>query len=439
MHGLHFSRPSEQTKIIQIISLVPTYSLVSWFCILVPQAFYSIDPWLDVVQSIRLAAFFLLMCEFVSPSEDQRTMFFAGLDIPSQRDKKNKPGMHYDTREKKIVWYRRKWIGIFQYPVVALFVAVVTDISQATGRYCGNSYAPRFAHLWMTIFSNVSVTVAITAILLMYKVLRPHIVHHRPLAKLGAIKLVVGLAFIQDVLFALLQGANIIKPTATLTYADIKVGIPTMLTCIEMVPISFFFYFAYPFSPYSLNSSKILLPPAESKIAAPAPVSSYQGGFLGIRAYLAALNPMEILQGIMFALKMATEYRKMEQSGHGAALEPLRPNAASPVGFRLNEPGQTYNHGYADANHQGGTTYSGAYDQGYDGYSYGSNPDYTRAGQDDRNDAHNGPPEYGRPFLGPDSQQYGVTPTAPRASHSRSVSRNGEGEHAGRNPFEDGR
>ena len=39
---------------------------------------------------------------------------------------------------------------IFQYPVVALFTAILTDITQAAGVYCEYLSKPYYAHLWVS-------------------------------------------------------------------------------------------------------------------------------------------------------------------------------------------------------------------------------------------------------------------------------------------------
>ena len=393
LHATHFSRPAEQAKIIRIIHIIPTYSLISWFCIFFPQSYYYLAPWLDLVQAICLATFFLLLCEFISSNEDQRSLFFAAIDIKSKRNKKAASGREtFDSPEKKLMWYRRKWIAIFQYPIIAAGVSIVTTITLSIGHYCANSFSPHFAHLYMFILSNISVTGAVTAILMLYQAIKIHLKHHLPLAKLGAFKLIVGLGFLEGILFAILQDANVLKPTATLTYADIKVGIPTMLICIQMVPISLFFHFAYSHRPYCLDGKHTPVPLKESKLAAPTPISSYQGGFLGFRAILMAADPREVFQAFFFAFRMATELRQhevqMQSSSYDQALEPLRPGPNNPY-----QPTH-YNRGdaieYTEEPHYQQSQYA---QPGYGQTGY-SQTDHGRTGYGQMGNGH--PIEYGR-------------------------------------------
>lgn len=55
--------------------------------------------------------------------------------------------LHILTKQKQ-----KRWIFIFQYPIVSLGVAVATDITQAAGIYCESSNKPYFAHLWVWLF-----------------------------------------------------------------------------------------------------------------------------------------------------------------------------------------------------------------------------------------------------------------------------------------------
>ncbi len=83
-------------RILRISLMIPIYSLFSFLSVLAPTAEVYLAPWLDVFQGWALANFFLLMCEFVSPSDSQRDVFFAGLTIP------NKKGKVLDG----VAWYR---------------------------------------------------------------------------------------------------------------------------------------------------------------------------------------------------------------------------------------------------------------------------------------------------------------------------------------------
>lgn len=78
-------------------------------------------------------------------------------------------------------------------------------------------------------------------------------------------------------------------------------GIPSMLPCIEMVFISVFLAWAYSVRPYLIKNFR------GSSVEAVQVLTSYQGGILGVRAFLAIMNPMETINGILFAFQLLVD------------------------------------------------------------------------------------------------------------------------------------
>lgn len=82
-----------------------------------------------------------------------------------------------------------------------------------------------------------------------------------------------------------------------LTYADVHISIPNLVTCIEMVPLSLFFMYAYPWKVYVHGYGRGTFAKLEQ---GDRPEQSYQGGPFGIYAWLAMLNPSDSLKAILF-------------------------------------------------------------------------------------------------------------------------------------------
>lgn len=203
-HATHLSRPNEQLNIMRICCYLP---LLAVGCLLetsFPNAYVYLNPWLDFVQAVALCNFFLLLCQFVSPSDSHREVFFAGLKVPQKKEKRRagccglggrgRAGEHFQEKPfDGLKWYRRMWLLIFQYPAVQALVGIATAVTESQGVYCLVSSNAYFTHLWMDIVHNTSLTLAVIACLQMYGVLRTQLAHHRPLAKLAAFKLLVGI------------------------------------------------------------------------------------------------------------------------------------------------------------------------------------------------------------------------------------------------------
>lgn len=204
-HATHLSRPSEQLNIMRICCYLPLFAIGCFLEVSFPNAYMYINPWLDVVQAVALCNFFLLMCHFVSPSDSHREVFFAGLKVPQKKKKAGWRGRGrgaggldpepevQDEAINGLEWYRKMWLLIFQYPAVQALVGIFTAITESQGVYCLVSSKTYFAHLWMDIVHNVSLTMAIIACLKMYGALKTQLAHHKPLAKLAAFKLLVGI------------------------------------------------------------------------------------------------------------------------------------------------------------------------------------------------------------------------------------------------------
>lgn len=139
-----FQELTNAKRILKICTLIPVYSIGSWISIAWPNSYIYIYPWLEFYQGIALGSFFLLLCEYVSPSAASRDVFFAALKVPNKRRGRDS-GKEIDG----LAWYRKKWFAVFQYPIVALLVSIVTDITQGANVYCLTSSSAHFAHLWV--------------------------------------------------------------------------------------------------------------------------------------------------------------------------------------------------------------------------------------------------------------------------------------------------
>lgn len=78
-------------------------------------------------------------------------------------------------------------------------------------------------------------------------------------------------------------------------------SIPTLIICIQNVPLALFFHYAYSHTPYILPTGRTV---AEDQI--------YKGGFCGLRAWIAVFNPEEVFRSLLFTFKMASLVQKKD-------------------------------------------------------------------------------------------------------------------------------
>lgn len=117
-----------------------------------------------------------------------------------------------------------------------------------------------------------------------------------------------------------LDSTGTLKPSATMSYADTIIGLPTLIICLQVVPFAFLFYYAYSIKPYTtLNvectanrQNRVVV---DSETGSPN-VKRYRGGPLGVYAWLALLNPGELVRDIRMTYNMFRD-AKMEQTEAG--------------------------------------------------------------------------------------------------------------------------
>lgn len=149
-------------------------------------------------------------------------------------------------------------------------------------------------------------SIAMYCLIQFYIQLRFDLAEHRPFLKVLAIKLVIFLSFWQSFLISILTSSTlkVVSPTAKISYPDLKVGIPSLLLCLEMMIFAFLHLFAFPYSPYSRGA-----PPPKYPISSPSINSGMdgpgpnQGGFLGIKAFIDAMNPWDLVKAFARGMK----------------------------------------------------------------------------------------------------------------------------------------
>ncbi|KAJ6010880.1 hypothetical protein N7451_002292 [Penicillium sp. IBT 35674x] len=350
-HACRCSVPSEQVKIMRIVHMLPAFSILSYLAIAFPNSYVYLEGWTEVFQAIALYAFHMLLIDFIAPTERKRDEFFGKLKV--------KKLFRKNQYREGISWLKLSYYSTLQYPIVTFWVAVFQCIAAAFDRYCLESNKPAFAHLWLEIIQEVSVTIAINAVIRFYANTKEYMKEHKPLMKLLSFKLMVGLIFIEQIAFMILESSKIFKETSKLSYADVHMGIPTMVICVQMVPFAIFIRYAFSTKVYRVKKSPI---DSEEKYAEvnkhgrPVP-RCYQGGPFGIHAWLAYYNPMEYLREVQSMYRTLhhvhvrnqkrifkedvegeSEQASVEESQSEAELLAVRPNQSGQSGYVHNEP-----------------------------------------------------------------------------------------------------
>lgn len=196
-----------------------------------------------------------------------------------------------------------------------MFFTIVSVISEAFGRYCEDSLNPAFAHIWVEVFESAAVTVAMFFVIQFYLQLKDDLADHKPFLKVLCIKLVIFFSFWQTVwkillvqgdtfadylfsqlLISFLSSAGVLKTSKYIAAQDISIGIPSMLLCIEMAVFAIMHLFAFPWREYDLSNKTYLDPITAPGSGFSGPKPEYKGGKFGIKAWLDAFNPWDIIK-----------------------------------------------------------------------------------------------------------------------------------------------
>ena len=274
-HLHRYTFPSQQRQIIRIIFTPVIFAVFSLLSIIFYDAAPYLTPITDLYEVFALAAIFILFSDYVTPDNttSQRFSYFNSLPAPNAR-------------------YQTKFITVFTNVVINIICFIAEEASLAAGTYCATSLKPYFANLWITIITNVSITVAVLAVLNLYKRLKPipDFSQHKPLLKLISFKLIVFLNFIQGIVFSVLTGQNLLHGSHKTTGKDLTIGIPALIVAVEQVFFAIFFH-------YSFRSREY-----HEDVLQKQGLQVRRKGTLA--AALEAMNPMDVIMGIVTSIQL---------------------------------------------------------------------------------------------------------------------------------------
>jgi hypothetical protein len=216
-------------------------------------------------------------------------------------------------------------VGVYQYCFIRPFFTLVSVIAQANHRFCYGTWNFKFLYPYVSTIEALSVTIAMYCLIQFYVQLKNDLAHHRPFLKVLCIKLVIFFCFWQSIVISFLSSGDspTIKASNKVALADIKIGIPAMLVCVEMSIFAVMHLFAFPWKPYDLANQR----PYEVSEELP---KRYAYG--AIRAILAAMNPWDIVKAIGRGFRWlfyGVRHRKNDAS-YQTKLEPM----ASEIGYQ---------------------------------------------------------------------------------------------------------
>ena len=156
-----------------------------------------------------------------------------------------------------------------------------------------------------------------------YIQLKEDLAPHRPFLKVLCIKLVIFFCFWQSWIISLLTAdSGPLKASKKIAGPDLRIGIPSMMTCVEMSIFAVMHLFAFPWKPYDLSRRHEVLPQA-GEDAGPVTPKNYAHG--PARALLSTFNPWDIIKACLrgFRWLFVGARRRKTDPSYQTKLDPL--------------------------------------------------------------------------------------------------------------------
>jgi len=260
-HLANWKNPKTQKLIIYIIVMVPLFAIDSFIGLCDIEASETLVMVLDSVKECYEA---WVLMSFLS-------LMFAYLQVEVGKIPDELKGKHLH-QTVPFNWCMKDMVldintvktlhnWTLQFIVLRPILSVLSVILELSDNYDDSNWATI-----INIILNISVTVAVYALMMFYHAFARELSPHRPLAQFLCIKGVVAFAFWQGVILSLLVKFKIVHASHWYTTDEIDDGIQNFLVCVEMGAIfSFAHNYAFAADEYKAGYVAPPLPPAEKE------------------------------------------------------------------------------------------------------------------------------------------------------------------------------
>ncbi|KAK8943143.1 hypothetical protein KSP39_PZI009296 [Platanthera zijinensis] len=248
-HLFYWKNPKEQKAIIIIILMAPLYAIDSFVGLLDVQGskvfFLFLDSVKECYEALVIAKFLALMYSYLNISMSKNIVpdgikgreihhsFPVSLFLP--------PKVKLDHNTLSLL---KSWT--WQFVLIRPVCSVLMIFFELIGFY------PSWLSWAFTIILNISVSMALYALVLFYHVFSKELAPHKPLAKFLCVKGIVFFSFWQGIVLDLLASAGVIKSHHFwLDVEQIQEAIQNVLVILEMVFFAVIQQYAFQASPYS--------------------------------------------------------------------------------------------------------------------------------------------------------------------------------------------
>ncbi|XP_024959690.1 transmembrane protein 184A-like [Cynara cardunculus var. scolymus] len=247
-HLLHWKKPKEQKAIVVIILMAPIYAIDSYVGLLVFRGnetfFELLDSIKECYEGLVMAKFLALLYTYLDIS---MSMNIVPDEIKGRAIHHSFPMTLFQPRTVYLNHHKLKLLKYWtwQFVVIRPVCSILMIVLQLLEIY------PDWLSWTFTTILNVSVSLALYALMIFYHVFAKELAPHNPLAKFLCVKGIVFFCFWQGVLLSVLVAMGVIKSHQYLPdVAHIQQAMQNGLVIVEMIFFSIFQMYAYSADPY---------------------------------------------------------------------------------------------------------------------------------------------------------------------------------------------
>ena len=253
-HFEHWSNSKIQRKIVGILWMVPIYATISWLSLRFKDSAVYLDMIRDTYEAYVIYLFLALMVAYLSEGHEYRVVDILN-DMNGQLCHPFPFNYVFNPIQLDASFLRRCKFGVMQFVVVKPFMTLIAVFLEVQGLYEKGEFRVDRGYACVAFVQNVSITYAFYDLVLFYVALKTHLKPYDPVPKFLAIKAVLFLSFWQGVMLAALAQFGGIDEIGSWTVENVSTGVQNWLICLEMALCAFGHWYAFPYTPFVVESS----------------------------------------------------------------------------------------------------------------------------------------------------------------------------------------
>mmetsp|Transcript_42510 Transcript_42510/g.68947 ORF Transcript_42510/g.68947 Transcript_42510/m.68947 type:complete len:389 (+) Transcript_42510:172-1338(+) len=227
-HLRNYTKKPIQRYIVRILLMVPIYAMDSWLSLRFYQHAVYFDLAKNCYEAVVIHNFTSLLINYLGGKDTAAALF------KSKKVRLPLPLCCWIIKGSRTLFQWLKY-GTLQYVILRVAMTIFSVIMEAVGNYCSGNLRPSHGYIWDLVIINISVTIALYALVLFYVATSSELAPFNPGLKFVAIKFVIFFIFWQTVVLSMLESFGVITDNPPYTAKQISESISNFIICVEML------------------------------------------------------------------------------------------------------------------------------------------------------------------------------------------------------------